>query len=45
MMPEVIQSPEVGRYYSDNFITVDLEIDTSHGDFGHPVHKLSLIHI
>ena len=39
MMPEFIQSPDVGRYYSENFITIDLEIDTSHGDFGHPVHK------
>ena len=27
------------RYFSDNYVTLDFEVDTSFGDFGHPVHK------
>lgn len=26
-------------YFSDNYVTLDFETDTSHGDYGHPVHK------
>ena len=26
-------------YNSDNYVTLDFETDTSHGDYGHPVHK------
>ena len=29
------QSPEI--YWSDNYVTLDFETDTSHGDYGHPV--------
>ena len=30
-------TPDV--YDSENYVTVDFETDTSHGDYGHPVHK------
>lgn len=29
--------PEI--YNSNNYVTLDFEIDTSHGDYGHPVHQ------
>lgn len=37
---ELLQDPvSVGdRYWSDNYVTLDFETDTSHGDYGHPVH-------
>ena len=26
------------RFFSDNYVVLDFETDTSHGDYGHPVH-------
>jgi DNA polymerase I-like protein with 3'-5' exonuclease and polymerase domains len=37
-LPEFISNPYPGRYFTDNYLVLDFEIDTSYGDFGHPVH-------
>lgn len=33
-----LEKPDPTIYFSDNYLVLDLEIDTSHGDYGHPVH-------
>jgi DNA polymerase I-like protein with 3'-5' exonuclease and polymerase domains len=38
MLPDFINNPDPEVYLSDNYVVLDFEIDTSHGDFGHPVH-------
>lgn len=38
-LPDFIEKPYVDRYFTKNYVCLDFEIDTSHGDFGHPVHK------
>lgn len=38
MLPLFIQHPDPGRYFTENYVCLDFEIDTSFGDFGHPVH-------
>lgn len=37
MLPDFIAYPDPGRYFTDNYVVLDFETDTSHGDFGHPV--------
>lgn len=37
-VPEHIVDPLPSRYWSRNYVVLDFEVDTSHGDFGHPVH-------
>ena len=37
MLPDFITHPDPGRYFTDNYVVLDFETDTSHGDFGHPV--------
>jgi DNA polymerase I-like protein with 3'-5' exonuclease and polymerase domains len=37
-MQEFITSPDPEIYFSDNYVVMDFETDTSHGDYGHPVH-------
>ena len=38
MIPN-LKNPDPMIYFSDNYLVLDLEIDTSHGDYGHPVHS------
>ena len=33
-----VSDPTPLRYYEEDYLVLDFEIDTSHGDFGHPVH-------
>lgn len=37
-LPAHIANPAANRYFSERFVVLDFEVDTSHGDFGHPVH-------
>ncbi len=37
-MRQFLENPDPAIYFSDNYVVLDLEIDTSHGDYGHPVH-------
>ena len=37
-MSNHIWDPSASRYFSDNYLVLDFEIDTSHGDYGHPAH-------
>jgi len=37
-LPDFISNPDPDRYFTENYVCLDFEIDTSHGDFGHPVH-------
>jgi DNA polymerase I-like protein with 3'-5' exonuclease and polymerase domains len=37
-LPRFISDPDPSRYHTDNYVVLDFEIDTSYGDFGHPVH-------
>lgn len=38
-MKDFLKSPNPEVYYSTNYIVLDLEIDTSKGDYGHPIHN------
>jgi DNA polymerase I-like protein with 3'-5' exonuclease and polymerase domains len=38
-MPKHVSVPCPSKYYSDNYLVLDFEIDTSYGDYGHPLHK------
>lgn len=38
MLPEFLLNPDPNLYFTDNYVCLDFEIDTSHGDYGHPVH-------
>lgn len=37
-LPKHIASPNPEVYLGGNYVCLDFEIDTSHGDYGHPVH-------
>lgn len=37
-LPAFLQQLDPKVYLSDNYVVLDFEIDTSHGDYGHPVH-------
>jgi DNA polymerase I-like protein with 3'-5' exonuclease and polymerase domains len=37
-LPEFIADPDPRRFLTENYVVLDFEIDTSFGDFGHPVH-------
>ncbi len=36
-LPFFIKDPNPDYYHTENYVVLDFEIDTSHGDFGHPV--------
>jgi DNA polymerase I-like protein with 3'-5' exonuclease and polymerase domains len=38
-MIDHIMNPRPEAFLSRNYVCLDFEIDTSHGDYGHPVHK------
>lgn len=38
MLPTFLQNLDPNIYLSDNYVVLDFETDTSHGDYGHPVH-------
>lgn len=38
MLPDFLLDPDPQRYFTENYVCLDFEIDTSHGDYGHPVH-------
>lgn len=37
-IPEFVTNADPDIYFSENYVVLDFEIDTSHGDYGHPVH-------
>jgi DNA polymerase I-like protein with 3'-5' exonuclease and polymerase domains len=37
-LPSFLENLDPTIYLSDNYVVLDFEIDTSHGDFGNPVH-------
>ena len=37
-IPDFVAQPDTDYYWTPNFLVLDFEIDTSHGDYGHPVH-------
>jgi len=37
-LPKFLTDLDPNVYFSNNYVVLDFEIDTSHGDFGHPVH-------
>jgi DNA polymerase I-like protein with 3'-5' exonuclease and polymerase domains len=37
-LPSFIQTPDPELYLTEDYVCLDFEIDTSFGDFGHPVH-------
>lgn len=37
-LPSFLENLDPSIYWSDNYVVLDLETDTSHGDYGHPVH-------
>ena len=39
MLPNFLADPSPDIYFSDNYVVLDFETDTSHGDYGHPVHQ------
>lgn len=38
MLPSFLSRPDPSVYLRDNYVVLDFEVDTSHGDFGSPVH-------
>src|SRR6185437_10006363 len=36
-LPKFLEDLNPEIYLSDNYVVVDFEVDTSHGDYGHPV--------
>jgi len=38
-IPWFVSDPSTAYYHRGNYLVLDLEIDTSYGDFGHPVHE------
>lgn len=38
MLPSFLANLDPSIYFSDNYVVADFETDTSHGDYGHPVH-------
>jgi hypothetical protein len=39
MIPEFLTNLDPEIYLSDNYVVLDWETDTSHGDYGNAVHK------
>lgn len=39
MLPKFLTDLDPTMFLGDNYVVLDFETDTSHGDFGHPVHK------
>lgn len=37
-LPAFLENLDPNIYLSDNYVVIDFETDTSHGDYGHPVH-------
>lgn len=37
-LPKFLEDMDPNIYLSENYVVLDFEIDTSHGDYGHPVH-------
>lgn len=37
-LPEFLRRLDPGIYFSNNYVVLDFEVDTSHGDYGNPVH-------
>lgn len=38
-LPSFLENLDPSIYHSDNYVVVDFEVDTAHGDYGHAVHK------
>lgn len=38
MLPKFLRELDPEIYLSDNYVVLDFEIDTSHGDYGNPIH-------
>jgi len=38
-IPDFVLNPNPLHFMTQNHVTLDFEIDTSHGDYGHPVHQ------
>lgn len=38
MLPKFLQELDPQVYWSDNYVVLDFEVDTSHGDYGNPIH-------
>lgn len=38
MLPKFLTDLDPDIYLSDNYVVLDFEVDTSHGDYGNPVH-------
>jgi DNA polymerase I-like protein with 3'-5' exonuclease and polymerase domains len=38
LLPEFLENLDPGIYFSDSYVVLDFEVDTSHGDYGNPVH-------
>lgn len=38
MLPKFLADLDPNVYFSSNYVVLDFETDTSHGDYGHPVH-------
>lgn len=39
MLPKFLADLDPNAYWSDNYVVLDFEIDTGHGDYGNPVHS------
>lgn len=39
MLPKFLAEPDPSIYLRDNYVALDFEIDTSHGDYGNPIHS------
>lgn len=39
MLPKFLADLDPRIYFSDNYVVLDFEIDTSHGDYGNPIHS------
>lgn len=39
MLPTFLSNLDPSLFLSDNYVVLDFETDTSHGDYGHPVHS------
>ena len=44
-LPYFIANPNPEYYHTDNYVVLDFEIDTSHGDYGHPVHPANQMYL
>lgn len=39
MLPEFLTNPKPWTYLGNNYVVVDFEVETNHGDYGAPVHR------